>query len=193
MRRTTSLGELLCLLMLASLAASASGAPGESGKQARAVTKLRASVMGAAGGSAESETARLNATLGQPTPVGPGSIESYEVSAGFWSGVTVLTRVPDGEAPGSYRNLLFQNVPNPFNPTTTLRFETSETGRVRITIYDIRGRSVRHLVDEEAPAGRYETVWDGRDDAGRETGSGVYLYRLEAVRFHDVKKMVLIR
>jgi hypothetical protein len=75
---------------------------------------------------------------------------------------------------------LSQNYPNPFNPSTNIDFTipTCSTRRVQLLIYDIRGRMVRELLDEEKEPGRYSVWWDGRDEKGMEVGSGVYLYRL---------------
>jgi hypothetical protein len=69
--------------------------------------------------------------------------------------------------------------PNPFNPRTTIRFDLPGDGPVRLAIFDPAGRLVRTLVDENAPAGRHEADWDGRDASGREVASGCYLARLE--------------
>ena len=72
------------------------------------------------------------------------------------------------------------NVPNPFNPATTLHFSTVRTGRVRLTIYDSAGRRVRTLVDGRLEAGHHERRWDGSDDTGTPVASGVYRARLQA-------------
>ena len=107
---------------------------------------------------------------------------------------------------------LSQNYPNPFNPSTTIRYDipvangSDDPGRrgpeavpeeegvpVRLFIYDIRGRLVRRLVNEEKDPGRYQVHWDGRDDRGASVSSGVYLYRLQAGDFVSTKKMVMVR
>jgi hypothetical protein len=75
---------------------------------------------------------------------------------------------------------LYQNVPNPFNPTTTISFVLPERTRAILTIYDVEGRHVRTLVDEVLGGGPNETTWDGADAQGNRVSSGVYLYRLEA-------------
>jgi cathepsin L len=68
--------------------------------------------------------------------------------------------------------------PNPFNPRTSVAFDVPREGDVRITIHDLRGRRVCVLVEASLAAGRHETTWDGRDDAGRPAAAGVYLLRL---------------
>ena len=70
--------------------------------------------------------------------------------------------------------------PNPFNPATVLRYELAEAGSVRLCVYDLRGHRVRELVGAAQPAGRYEVLWDGRDERGQGLGAGVYVARLDA-------------
>ena len=132
-------------------------------------------------------------TLGQPTPVGSGESENYGLDAGFWNNADVATGVLEDLLPEAFRNLLFGNVPNPFNPVTTIRYEVGAPVPVEITIYDIRGRLVRTLVDESQATGRYEAIWEGRDDSGRSVSSGVYLYQIRIGSYGAVKKMVLVK
>jgi hypothetical protein len=101
---------------------------------------------------------------------------------------------PEVAAPPA-RSVLFANVPNPFNPTTLLRFDVggAATQRVRLHIFDVRGQRVRALVDRDQAPGRYAEPWDGRDDAGRAVASGVYFYRLETSDLRAQRKMVLVR
>lgn len=70
--------------------------------------------------------------------------------------------------------------PNPFNPSTTVRFELATAGPARVRVYDLSGRLVRTLVDEARPAGAQAVAWDGLDAKGQPAASGVYLVRLEA-------------
>ena len=97
----------------------------------------------------------------------------------------------DAETPGAYR--LAQNCPNPFNPETVIRYDLPKAGAVRLSIYALTGQVVRTLVDGERPVGRYSVAWDGRDNAGRDVASGVYLYRMDAGDFRGVRKLVLVR
>jgi hypothetical protein len=89
--------------------------------------------------------------------------------------------------------VLHQNVPNPFNPTTLIRFELPARARVRLHVYDVGGRLVRTLVDGELQQGLQEIPWNGRDDRGVNVASGVYFYRLETPRAVVSRKMVLLR
>lgn len=84
--------------------------------------------------------------------------------------------------------VLEQNYPNPFNPVTTIRYSVPYRTHVRLTVYDILGRTISILVDEEKPAGVYTMEWDAHSHA-----SGVYFYRLEAGTNTQVKKMILLR
>ncbi|MCK9996252.1 MAG: T9SS type A sorting domain-containing protein [Candidatus Krumholzibacteria bacterium] len=89
---------------------------------------------------------------------------------------------------------LLQNAPNPFNPQTTIAFEIPEQAAVSLQVFDVSGRLVRVLIDNEIVAGgRQETVWNGRDDTGRNVATGVYFYRLETGQWSKMKRMALIK
>jgi hypothetical protein len=88
---------------------------------------------------------------------------------------------------------LAQNYPNPFNPTTNIKYRISKPDFVSIMVYDILGRQVRVLVDEQLPAGAHEVVWDGRGDHGEQLAGGVYLYRIAAGSFVSARKMLLLK
>jgi len=87
-----------------------------------------------------------------------------------------LTDVQGAKPPA--RDLLAPNVPNPFNPRTTLRYELTAEATVELAVFDLSGRRVATLVAARRPAGRHEAVWLGCDEAGRPAPSGVYLARL---------------
>ena len=74
-----------------------------------------------------------------------------------------------------------------------IAFDLARAGRVRLELFDLRGRLVRRLVDGEVTAGRHEVVWDGRDGGSRETASGIYLCRLRATGSTQMHKMTLVR
>jgi photosystem II stability/assembly factor-like uncharacterized protein len=92
---------------------------------------------------------------------------------------------------------LFQNYPNPFNPSTTIQYHIPEGNGilpVKVFVYDIRGRLVRKLVDQEKSPGAYQVHWDGRDEQGQQVSSGVYLYRMQIdLDIVSTKKMVLLK
>jgi gingipain R len=83
------------------------------------------------------------------------------------------------EAPRPGATALLGNYPNPFNPATTIAFETASAGPVRLSILDARGRLVATVVQDLLPAGSHEARWDGRDRDGRPASAGVYLARLD--------------
>jgi len=83
--------------------------------------------------------------------------------------------------------------PNPFNPGTTLHFQLSKGGEVRIVVYDAAGRTVRNLVTGSYPAGPHRVDFDARDDGGRRLASGVYFYRLVAPGASITRKLVLLK
>jgi hypothetical protein len=88
---------------------------------------------------------------------------------------------------------LYQNVPNPFNPATTIRFDLPRRERVRLAVYDTSGRLVRTLVDGVREPGVKSVAWDGRNGIGRPVASGVYFYRITAGEFVQTRKMLLLQ
>jgi hypothetical protein len=88
---------------------------------------------------------------------------------------------------------LKQNAPNPFNPSTGIAFDLPVASQVRLEILNILGQKVRTLVNEYREAGSHTVIWDGRDDYGSTTASGVYFYRIEAGEHQAVKKMMMLK
>jgi hypothetical protein len=97
------------------------------------------------------------------------------------------------DEPNTLANRLARAYPNPFNPSTTIEYSVAAEGRVTLRIYDLSGRVVRTLVDEPIDAGRHVVVWDGLNDAGDRTASGVYFVRMETGKFSSVRKVVLLK
>ena len=126
----------------------------------------------------------------------------YRVSAflgSYWSGhsdaisVTIeYVGLADGnQIPSEYN--LYQNHPNPFNPTTTLRYDLPEDGMVNITIYDMMGRRVISLVNDHQTVGYKSIQWNGKNNLGEPVSAGVYLYVLHVGEFHQTNKMILLK
>jgi hypothetical protein len=88
---------------------------------------------------------------------------------------------------------LLPNVPNPFNPSTTIRYVLPSQEHVRVTIYDVSGRAVTTLVDQEETAGAYDVEWKGTDAADTRVSSGVYWARILAGKQSLSRKMVLLK
>lgn len=94
-----------------------------------------------------------------------------------------------GDAPGGGAAAL-QSFPNPFRHATRIVFELEEAGHVTLEVYDIRGRRIASLADEEYAPGRHEAAWDGSDDLGRSAGAGVYFIRLRGGGTQRVSRVV---
>ncbi len=85
-------------------------------------------------------------------------------------------------------------VTNPFNPSTTLYFQLTETGEASPVIYSLAGQVVKTLIPNRTlTAGIHQVDWEGRDEQGRPVAAGVYLYRLAAGDKALVRKMTLLR
>jgi hypothetical protein len=89
--------------------------------------------------------------------------------------------------------MLNQNFPNPFNPSTTIRFTIPTAGPVNLSVYNVRGQRVNTLVNGHMEAGQREVVWNGVDSNNRTVASGVYFYKLEANGNTEVRRMVLMK
>ncbi|MDP3581077.1 MAG: T9SS type A sorting domain-containing protein, partial [Ignavibacteria bacterium] len=83
---------------------------------------------------------------------------------------------------------LSQNYPNPFNPTSIIRYDLPKASFVKISVYDILGREIRVLVNEEKNSGHYEILFDARD-----LSSGVYFYTIRTKDYTQSKKMILMK
>ncbi|MBN2000343.1 PKD domain-containing protein [candidate division KSB1 bacterium] len=88
---------------------------------------------------------------------------------------------------------LQQNYPNPFNPTTTFQYELPNAGHVQLTIYDVAGRQVRSLVDKHHQPGVYNIKWNATDDKGLPVAAGLYLCRMKAGDFVQVRKLAFVK
>lgn len=97
---------------------------------------------------------------------------------------------------------IHENYPNPFNPSTTIRYEIPEASRVSLVVYDIMGREVLRLVDDVIEPGYHTAVWEGRNSSGNFVASGIYIYRFTAhpvsggstvEGLHYVKKMLFTK
>lgn len=105
---------------------------------------------------------------------------------------TVLTAVNEPPMlPVTYE--LYQNFPNPFNPTTIIAYTLPEQSHILLTIYDMLGRKVVQLVDETQEAGAKSLRWNGQNASGKTMASGMYFYRLETKGFVATKRMLLIK
>jgi hypothetical protein len=88
---------------------------------------------------------------------------------------------------------LGQNYPNPFNPTTAIQFDLSKNSNVKLAVYNLQGQLVNVIASGDFKAGSHLANWNGKDSYGREVGSGIYIYRLNADNVTLNKKMLLVR
>ena len=89
--------------------------------------------------------------------------------------------------------VLYQNYPNPFNPITTLRYDLPKDALVYLTIYDIMGREVATLLNEERNEGYHSIIWNTRNNVGTPVSAGIYFYQIQAKDFVKTRKMVLLK
>jgi hypothetical protein len=88
---------------------------------------------------------------------------------------------------------LQQNTPNPFSSETTIRFDLPRAGRVKLSVYNVKGELISTIVDRQMTEGRKEMSWDARDDRGAAVASGIYFYRLSTGDSVQTKKMMFLR
>ena len=125
--------------------------------------------------------------------------ESVTANRTYWYKLQEVTTDGLGAEFGPYSVVyklsygLEQNMPNPFNPTTTIRYALAADGPVRLTIYDVRGARVRELVNGTQRADVYRVMWDGSNDNGERVASGMYFYKLVAGKFTQTRKMMLLK
>ena len=139
------------------------------------------------------------------------SVDAVTLDTGEYNDTIVITaqgatnspvRIPvvlfvDTAASIPLPNALFQNRPNPFStyhdPATSIGYTIEQSGHIDITLYDVLGRPVRHLLTGDVTAGAHQVTWDGRDDRGRMVASGHYFYRMKTSNGTVTRKMVVIK
>jgi len=122
-------------------------------------------------------------------------IVTFDSATGAVVDYTSITKTPTPSdvavAPPTPR--LRQNVPNPFNPSTSISFELPTAGHVRMRVFRADGSWVANLVDRAYGTGTHRVVWDGRDAHGNAAASGPYIVRLQADGIAESIKMMLVR
>jgi len=103
----------------------------------------------------------------------------------------IITEPEEAILPGNF--ILEQNYPNPFNPETLIRFQLTQPGYVVLKVFNIVGQEVRILVARDLNTGIHTLRWDGRNGNGIAVTSGMYIYKLTAGKFSQMKKMNLVR
>ncbi len=123
----------------------------------------------------------------------PGSSYRYRVDVMEEDGQRVLFETDPMSVP-EMSLVLYQNYPNPFSPSTTVRYYLPEESKVTLSVYDLSGELISRLISGETkPRGFHTMEWDGKDEDGRRVASGVYFYRLTAGSFTEAKRMILLR
>ena len=117
---------------------------------------------------------------------------SYYSNTGNFSVGDKATAIDNNEVlPTEYS--LSQNYPNPFNPSTRISFSLPQNSKVALKIFDMLGREIKTIINEEMNAGNHSTIWNGDNNLGNKVSSGVYIYRLTAGDYISTKKMVLMK
>jgi hypothetical protein len=155
---------------------------------ARAQPTMPAGVLANGGARSAGPANVLTGTVGQAA-IGYVTGAANRHGAGFWYRAGGILTPVDDLLPGiSADPWLGPNTPNPFNPLTTFHFATVAPGRVALRLYDLAGRQVRVLVDDDLPAGIHQAALDGTGLA-----SGVYVCRLTAGAFTQTRKLMLVK
>ncbi len=113
-----------------------------------------------------------------------GALTWFDIQVGVNDEVT--SQIPEGYE-------LFANYPNPFNPTTNIKYALADKGFVKLSVYNMLGQKVATLVNELQESGIYSATWNGRADDGSSVSSGIYIYKLDAGNFSISKKMMLVK
>ena len=118
----------------------------------------------------------------------PDIYKTYIYSTGITTSVLTDNNML---SPNEYR--LGQNFPNPFNPSTTIRYTLSGPENISIRIYDVSGQLLKEVNKEHNQAGEYEVIWDGKNSFNEKASSGTYFYQLSVGNYNEAKKMILLK
>ena len=129
-----------------------------------------------------------------------GMMYFYRIRAADYSGnwsdyseVVQLSTLSNDNMNVAEQFMLHQNYPNPFNPRTNVRYDLPEEAFVNITVYDMFGNTVRTLVSEKKSSGFKSAQWNAKNNQGQPVSAGVYVYTIEAGKFRQTKKMILLK
>ena len=132
----------------------------------------------------ETATGSLDFSVEDLIISGPGGIQIV---------AQCLVSIIDIGLPAPTEFSLKQNFPNPFNPTTSIRYDIAETANAQLIIYNMLGQEVRTLVSGKQDVGYYEVSWNGLNDAGQPVATGIYIYHLQAGHYSKTMKMAFIK
>lgn len=162
---------------------------------AMAQTQLQSFAISHGAGFTGDESVRIGVSLGQPMVGVTRNLESAS-GVGFWyvtqDHLAVVANESDGPPEGIPDHFeLHANYPNPFNPTTRIRYGVPEQAYVSLSIYNVLGQLIVELYSGEKAPGYYDIDWNGRDRSGTQAPSGLYFYRIQTSQFVATRSMVL--
>ena len=143
----------------------------------------------------------INPTSNNPFILSAHSAATYIVNAGTkklfrdWDSVSVtltvssMGEIPDARIPDKIK--LLGNHPNPFNNNTIIKFSLPKQSQIKLLVYSINGRLIRHLADASYSGGIHQIMWDGKDDNGNIVASGTYVYQLTSENQKISHKLIL--
>ena len=114
----------------------------------------------------------------------PDSLENFIIS---------LNQLSISESIIPKKISLSQNFPNPFNPTTNIKYQINKPADIKITVYNLKGEVIRNLISKNEKVGFNLISWNGEDNYGAKVSSGTYIYKIETPEFSDSRKMVLLK
>ena len=110
------------------------------------------------------------------------------------SSFTYTTKTDVDNNPGVIKGSnLYNNYPNPFNPSTVIKFDVAKKGKVTLRIFTIEGKLVTELMNGEMKSGSYSVTWNGTDPFGTKMSSGIYFYKLQTSDYQKIGKAILIK
>ena len=122
------------------------------------------------------------------------SLDGINLAGGDGSLINFVARTNSSEVkviPGKFA--LHQNFPNPFNPSTEIRFDLPEEGKVYLAIYNLMGQKIRTLFSDNMTPGYHAILWDGTNDMGSHVSTGMYFYSIQSSEFQATKKMLFLK
>ena len=119
------------------------------------------------------------------------SNDNYDLPKLWWIFITGGSGINNDVV--SNRTVLYQNIPNPFNPETNIKFYLKDAGFVSLEVFNLKGQFIKTLVNSDLPVGEYSFIWNGKDQNGNQVASGIYLYNLRTKNISEKKKAILLK
>ena len=132
--------------------------------------------------------------IGNERDIAHVKLEGIHLAGADGSLINHLARTNSSEVkviPGAFA--LHQNFPNPFNPSTEIRFDLPEAGNVNLAIYNLMGQKIRTLSSVNMTPGYHAIIWDGTNDMGSQVATGMYFYSIQSSDFQATKKMLFLK